>query len=536
MAKARSKPAGIDEHARTIAKAIAKGGLPQPTPEMEQFLEARSVDIFAAAEGACRHLPPAGDDEALGVGYLFLLQMLLERARYRADRGFADAIDLIATFQAALVTRAEAGEIDGTMLAYLGGALQQAKIAASPELTAVSAKLGIEDDEAMLPADIGLALDQLLEASGRDPFVLVGTFAQSSHTLPDESKAALIMHFGVDDRPAARAAAVLFLLDPSAAARDAAAAVLLQAATLLSSVDLRRLIAMRNWRPEHERADVDAIIHKMRAAGIACAAWEKNVVTPLQASPIDGSAGQVFQFVAPAGRKKRISSILTRNGVVDAFSASPQTSRQAARAVDASAADVPMLDVDRSYLDRMVSHHLALTVAGGEVPPLGLLEVAEVIGGADWQPQRIDFRAALNELIAELPEELRDPDQIDTALADSDALIDLDEIEDAWFEDNAELQEVVRSTSRRARDQLVTQLLLGDGAIAVHRERWAEVFVCTALWMREAPAGEEMCWSDLAVVARAVLEGHDLTKIGLMRDIAERTVEFLSEEPDDDAW
>jgi hypothetical protein len=41
-----------------------------------------------------------------------------------------------------------------------------------------------------------------------------------------------------------------------------------------------------------------------------------------------------------------------------------------------------------------------------------------------------------------------------------------------------------------------------------------------------------MSWTDLVIVARAVLEGHDLTKIGLMRNIAERTFAFHSDEPD----
>jgi hypothetical protein len=535
MAKARSKFAGVDEHARTIAKAIANGQLPQPTPEIEQFLEQRPVDLLAAADGVCRHIPPAGDDETLGIGYLFLLQMLLERARFRAERGFKDAAELLATFQAALVTRAEAGEIDGNMLAYLGGALQQAKVAASPELIAISAKLGLEDEETMLPADIERALDQILEASDDDPFSLVGLFAEGGHTLPDEAKAALVMHLAVDHRPAARAAAVLCLLDPSEAGRDAAAAGLLQTAALLSPVDLRRLIAMRNWRPEHERPEVDAIIQKMRAAGVACAAWDKTVVNALRASPVDGSNAQLFHLLSPAGRRKRLSSILTRNGIVDAFTTDPQTSRAVAYAVEATGGGVRMLDVGRPYLDRMVSHHLAQTLASGKVPLAGLLEVAEVIGGADWQPQQIDFREALDQLIAELPEDLRDPEAVDIVLADSDVILGLEEIEDSWFEDDAELREKMRSVSRRAHEQFVTELLLGDGAIAVRRKQWAELFVQTALWMREAPDEYEMSWTDLAIVARAVLEGYDLTRIGLMRNIAERTVVVLSDETDDEA-
>ena len=72
-----------------------------------------------------RHMPPGGNDETLALGYLFLLQQLLERLRYRTDRGYADAARLIADFQADVAARVEAGHIDGRMLAYVGGALHQ---------------------------------------------------------------------------------------------------------------------------------------------------------------------------------------------------------------------------------------------------------------------------------------------------------------------------------------------------------------------------------------------------------------------------
>jgi hypothetical protein len=38
-----------------------------------------------------------------------------------------------------------------------------------------------------------------------------------------------------------------------------------------------------------------------------------------------------------------------------------------------------------------------------EAPPFGLLQVAETIGGADWQPARITFSEALAELIDQVP-------------------------------------------------------------------------------------------------------------------------------------
>ena len=65
-----------------------------------------------------------------------------------------------------------------------------------------------------------------------------------------------------------------------------------------------RLVAMRNWRPEKERAEVDGIVRKARAAGVDCAQWEAGSTETILATAIDGAATQGFLLVSPAGRKK----------------------------------------------------------------------------------------------------------------------------------------------------------------------------------------------------------------------------------------
>ena len=134
MNRAQPKSSPTDQQARSIAAAIAKGRPPALTPELDRYFESSPRDIFVAFEGVARHMPPGGHDETLALGHLFLLQQLLERLRYRTDRGYADAARLIADFQANVAARVEAGQIDGHMLAYVGGALHQSKIPASPEL------------------------------------------------------------------------------------------------------------------------------------------------------------------------------------------------------------------------------------------------------------------------------------------------------------------------------------------------------------------------------------------------------------------
>jgi len=532
----KSKSTATDRHAKMLAVALGKGQMPPLTFEMDQYLDECPNEIFAAFDGVVRHMPPAGKDGSLAVGYLFLLQGLLERLRLRSERGYADATDLIAKFQAEVAARVLAGRVDGDILAYISGALEQAKVPASPDLIAASAELGLDDDEDedqdqdedMLPADVEAMLDEMLEACGGDPFMLVSLFTQAAYTLPEEVKSTAAICLAQAARPGARAAAVLFLLDASAAVRRAGAIALSEVAASLSPTDLRRLITIRNWRPESERADLDAVIHQARTAGIACAPWDKGTTDTLRASAIDGSAAQAFLLVSPAGRKKRMSSIMTKHGIDEAWSGEPETPSHIELAIGMSGFDAPTCDVSRPYLDRMVSHHLALTIAKGGAPSPGLLQVAETVGGVDWQPALIDFREALAGLIADLPGNFLDPDEVEIALADSDTLIDLDSIEESWFEDDADVARVVAGMADRDEEAQVASLL--RGILDQRRHKWAELFVRIALWMREAPDGEYPDWADLAVVARAVWEGRDLAEIGLMRSIAERTLDVLADQ------
>jgi hypothetical protein len=65
MNRAQPKSSPTDQHARSIAAAIAKGWPPALTPELDQYFESSPRDIFVAFEGVARHMPPGGHDETL---------------------------------------------------------------------------------------------------------------------------------------------------------------------------------------------------------------------------------------------------------------------------------------------------------------------------------------------------------------------------------------------------------------------------------------------------------------------------------------
>jgi hypothetical protein len=188
----------------------------------------------------------------------------------------------------------------------------------------------------------------------------------------------------------------------------------------------------------------------------------------------------------------------------------------------AAGMETPTIAVSRSYLDRIVAHELALSIEKREAPPFGLLQVAETIGGADWQPSRMAFSEALAGLIAEVPNAMCEPAALASILRKSNEFAELEAVAQSWFENDPHVAQAVERARGRDRAKLATFLL--QGVITRHRERWAEIVLRTALWMREAPQVADLCWHELAIVAKALADGQDMAGIGLMRDIALRTI------------
>ena len=526
MHRTQAKSSPTHEHARRIARVIAKGGPPPFGTELDRYYEASPREIFTSFAEAARHMPPSGNDEALALAYLFLLQGLLEHLRYRADNGYADAATLIAEFQAHVVAEIDAERVDARMLAFVAGALHQSKIATSPALAAAASRCPFDDGEdAPLPTDVQAALAAILESCGGDPFLLADSLLEAAHAMQGEARSTLAVALALSGLAEARAAAVLLLLDRDPGVRGAVAGALAQVAAALSPADVRRMIAIRNWRPDDERSAIDAIVRKARAAGIDCAPWQAGGVEEIFASCIDGSGAQGFILLSTAGRKMRTSTVLTKDGISDAATGEPESLRRIER--DLAESDAPMLDVPRAYLDRMVAHHLALGLAKGEVPPPGLLQVAETIGGADWQPARLAIDEAIAGLIAEAPKHLRKPAVVATTLRRSAELHDLEVVALSWFEDNPQVAQAVERTGGRQREKLADYLL--HTFIARRRDHWTDIVARSALWMRAASSPNQLCWPEVAIVAKALADGHDVTGIGLMRGVALRTIAALTD-------
>jgi hypothetical protein len=113
------------------------------------------------------------------------------------------------------------------------------------------------------------------------------------------------------------------------------------------------------------------------------------------------------------------------------------------------------------------------------------------------------------------------PAAVASILQNSRELADLEAIAESWFEDN-----LVKHARGGDCAKLATYLL--QSIIPRRRDRWTEIILRTVLWMREAPAEADLCWRELAIVAKALADGRDMNEIGLMREIALRTIAVLT--------
>ena len=118
------------------------------------------------------------------------------------------------------------------------------------------------------------------------------------------------------------------------------------------------------------------------------------------------------------------------------------------------------------------------------------------------------------------------PDAVSATLGASDEWADFDAIAESWFEDDQEVARRVAGAHGRQRAKAVKYLL--QSVLEQRRERWAEHFLSTALWLKEAQDNAALPWREFAVLARALADGNDLSDIALMREVADRTVSVLA--------
>jgi hypothetical protein len=519
----------LHRYADQIARKLQKGKPPAPTEQMVVYLDNHLEEVFDSLDGFIQQLDRERPEaDALAYAYLFLLGLQLEYLRYRIDRDYDWAKQLLERFQDRLVARVRQGKLSREALSLVTAALREAKIRPSSDLVAVTEEaMGVEEPADVASGEIDSLLQEIATQCADDIFEICNSLAEAAYAMPIELRSFLAAQMAQYPSPVIREAAALMVLDADEPVRRDVALSLAQRAELLTPTGLRRLIAIRNWLPEDERQLIDRAVREARRKGIDCAPWNPVGSVEIHSSGIDGSGAQGFLIVSPEGRRRRLSSLLLKQavGVIDAWTGDTTSKRDIARTLEDAGAMTSMMLVSRGYLDRAVCHHLHVGLTTGAVPPAGVLQVAEIVGATEWRPAELDLRETLRELTEDLPEELRTAAGVNVVLQTSALWATIGEIADSWFEDDQEVEDLLHGSRTRHTERLARRVLAE--IVENRRRKWAEQFVWLALWLKEGPQPRRLPWQQFAILAREISDGRPLDEIPLMWDIALRTVDVL---------
>jgi hypothetical protein len=174
----------------------------------------------------------------------------------------------------------------------------------------------------------------------------------------------------------------------------------------------------------------------------------------------------------------------------------------------------------------MVQHAIGWSVEQGGVPPSSLLEIAEILGGAEWKDRRIDVKAEADRLFEGLDGADRTPEETEAGFARGMEWMATDDVFSSWFEDGPVVQKTLAKLPRTDRMGMIG--LVMTEILPAKRADWAERFLVLALWSQAAGEAKQRARAhDLVLVAHALAGDHPLEEIPMMAVIAANTVRAM---------
>jgi hypothetical protein len=514
--------------AKSVAAELTSGHLSAATPRSLEGLDGHPEHVFDLIDLMAKEgLKKRPSDKLIG-GYAFILGHSLEMLRYAVDRDDRAIIALVEQLRNHLLEAGNEGLIRPAILMLVLHQFASAKLEIGDALRELLHRLMENDDEARAACERGEGADHFARVAvdmDNDPFAIHAYLDESMESLPQEMRSGLVMATFGANVPAVREASLGFLLSKSGEARQKLAELLELAAphNLISPTMLRRMIALRNWLPATDREGLDKAIKAARKNAVACAPAPYPQVLGVLASGVDGSGALTVLVVAKDGRKSAVAGLLVKHGfgVRDAWVRRSLTERDLQEILAHVGSEIDIAPSSLDYVMAVARQALAINLATGNMPPFGMLDFAEAVGLANFNPETLPVDTLVANLVAEIDPARLSAAAIARTLRESADWPDKYPMLTTWFEDN--MAEVV-GTKRAPRAKQIAALLAGP--LQARRRRWAELAAWTALSLKHQAGDTD--WQSFAVLARELLGTRPVDEIGLMKVIAHTSLEVLS--------
>jgi hypothetical protein len=466
------------------------------------------------------------------MAYHRLLSLQLEFVRYRQDRGWDWADEMLVAFQQRLIAVGRDNAIPREDWFMMGSALTEARVPVADGVQTALADAGFKPNELNEPPEEMMRmLRGFMDEMARmvsTPFEVISAFEGSGAMLPAMLRSFMATEFALSPQQILRDAVPLLLLDDDRPVRDAAAGAIEQTARpeTLSPDALRRAITLRNWIPAADRPALDAAIRKARLAGVEIGAWPApRPDLEYYASTIDGSGAQTILAVSRSGKKGLFAGLLLRHGtgIVDSWADQDLARGKIAKVLREAQMAAPCTRVDKTLVDLMVQHAIGTSVERDAVPPPALLEIAELIGSTEWKDRRLDIKVEADRLFDALDPKDRTPEGIEAGFARGVEWMSEDEVFATWFEDGPQVQKALAKLPRTNKIEMVAVVM--TEILPAKRGEWAERFLMLAKWCQAAAEAKQRARArDLILVAHALTGEEPVGAIPIMSVIAMQTV------------
>ncbi len=518
----------LRDHAMLVAKDIKAGKATAKTEQAREFMEETPQAVLGVIgliqQAAGRKKP----NQSLVYAYAYMLTCGLEIIRYQTERGQDWAEDLVDNVRCMLELLGTSRAIDPGLMMLLLNCFIEARLEPGDDLTRLLGELTLDHDgddlPDDLPSDIGVLFDGLVQEVGNNEFQVHDAIAEINRALPPEFRQAMLPQLATAENPVLRDAATLYLLDPSAEVRQSFCQVMIENASpdIVSPAALRRMISLRNWLPERERPRLDAAIKKARQKQVDYASWPTRQVLDIQASNIDGVGAQSIFAIVKDGRKHIIAGLLVKQGVgiQDAWCLRDQTKADVRDFTTEVHARTEAASVDLDFVRLLITHHLAVGLEAGKVPPAGLLDVVEVTGIEMCHPSALTIDELITVLSKDISQEKLGPKAVDEVIQNSSDWLDQFDFMESWFENDALVEEVLDRHPRSKTPGKIKAVI--KSVLEPRRVKWAERFLWTSLLMKQQ---KKAAWQEFFIMGLELHRKRPLAQIPTMHNIAKVTVE-----------
>jgi len=506
--------------------------------DVQRTLEVTHSLAFAFLRLLLMRYAPDGRRQTPSAAYdacLDLLDEALTQIRYSLERKRPLAIAMAEQVQTEMAEQAFRPEVDVRVQQDLIMALHSAKLELHTRIREKAAE--VADYHARFSTAKGAPdLDSLLErlareTQPRDAFDLLDPVLAEMELMPVEGQIVLAAGMMASSQAVFNELAVLMLLHPNRQVRIRLSDLYREPGCVsnLSPLGLRRLIGLRNWLPVAERPAVDALIKEVRLTGIASAPLPQAKQVGVYASPFDGSGTQAAWLGVKERRRYRIEGVLVRQGegIREAWNRGDMTKPELDAMRKRLADDGGTMRVDSGYLRRLIAHFIAVGLDQDAPPPPRLISANEWAGGGYWKPEFVSPVEEIERMVATDPGAFS-PEHVQRVLAEAGAWPRELSFATAWFEDDAQIDELLRERvggpERWLQRLPVAVTAIVDQLLEQKRAVWAERLLWMALWSGACQTRPSVPWQDFLIVAMVLQRGAPLAEIPLMRAVAERSV------------